>query len=79
MAGPVWRVPRLEYAIRNPFEWPASNSASVRSTGRSGYAGTTASVQRLEDVAVVDLPRLRSGFDEFDRVWAAALCRVPAY
>ena len=47
---------------------PASKSASVRSTGRSGYAGTTASVQRLEDVAVVDLPRLRSGFDEFDRV-----------
>jgi len=47
---------------------PASKSASVRSTGRSGYAGTTASVQRLEEVAVVDLPRLRSGFDEFDRV-----------
>ena len=47
---------------------PASKSAAVRSTGRSGYAGTTASVQRLEEVAVVDLPRLRSGFDEFDRV-----------
>jgi DNA repair protein RadA/Sms len=47
---------------------PASKSASVRSTGRAGYAGATASVRRLEDVAVVDLPRLRSGFDEFDRV-----------
>ena len=47
---------------------PASKSASVRSMGRSGYAGTTASVQRLEEVAVVHLPRLRSGFDEFDRV-----------
>ena len=47
---------------------PASKSASLRSTGRSGYAGTTASVQRLKEVAVVDLPRLRSGFDEFDRV-----------
>ena len=47
---------------------PTSKSASVRSTGRSGYAGTTASVQRLEQVAVLDLPRLRSGFDEFDRV-----------
>ena len=47
---------------------PASKSTSGRSTGRSGYAGTTASVQRLQDVAVVDLPRLRSGFDEFDRV-----------
>ena len=44
------------------------NRLQVRSTGRSGYAGTTASVQRLEEVAVVDLPRLRSGFDEFDRV-----------
>ena len=47
---------------------PASKSATGWSTGRSGYAGTTASVQRLEEVAVVDLPRLRSGFDEFDRV-----------
>lgn len=47
---------------------PASKSASGRSNGRSGYAGTTASVQRLEDVAVLDLPRLCSGFDEFDRV-----------
>jgi len=47
---------------------PASKSATGRSTGRSGYAGTTASVQRLEEVAVVDLPRFRSGFDEFDRV-----------
>ena len=47
---------------------PVSKSVSGRSTGRSGYAGTTASVQRLEEVAVVDLPRLCSGFDEFDRV-----------
>ena len=47
---------------------PASKSATGWSTSRSGYAGTTASVQRLEEVAVVDLPRLRSGFDEFDRV-----------
>jgi len=47
---------------------PASKSATGWSTGRSGYAGTTVSVQRLEEVAVVDLPRLRSGFDEFDRV-----------
>ncbi len=47
---------------------PASRSAAGRSTGRSGYAGKTTSVQRLEEVAVVDLPRLRSGFDEFDRV-----------
>ena len=46
---------------------PASK-ATARSGGRAGYAGTVASVQRLEDVAVVDLPRLGSGFDEFDRV-----------
>ena len=46
---------------------PASKAAG-RSPTRAGYAGTMASVQRLEDVAVVDLPRLGSGFDEFDRV-----------
>ena len=46
---------------------PVSKAAG-RSPTRAGYAGTMASVQRLEDVAVVDLPRLGSGFDEFDRV-----------
>ena len=46
---------------------PASKAAG-RSPTRAGYAGTVAAVQRLEDVAVVDLPRLGSGFDEFDRV-----------
>jgi len=46
---------------------PASK-APGRSPARAGYAGTVASVQRLEDVAVVDLPRFGSGFDEFDRV-----------
>ena len=46
---------------------PASKAAG-RSPTRAGYAGTVASVQRLEDVAVVDLPRLGSGFDELDRV-----------
>ena len=46
---------------------PASKAAG-RSPTRAGYAGTVASVQRLGDVAVVDLPRLGSGFDEFDRV-----------
>ena len=47
---------------------PAAKAASARMGGRSGYAGTVAAVQRLEDVALVDLPRLASGFDELDRV-----------
>ncbi|MGB2103458.1 MAG: DNA repair protein RadA, partial [Luminiphilus sp.] len=47
---------------------PAAKGANARAAGRSGYAGTVAAVQRLEDVAVVDLPRLASGFDELDRV-----------
>ena len=47
---------------------PATKAANTRVAWRSGYAGTVAAVQRLEDVAVVDLPRLASGFDELDRV-----------
>ncbi len=47
---------------------PAAKAANARVAGRSGYAGTVAAVQRLEEVAVVDLPRLASGFDELDRV-----------
>ncbi len=47
---------------------PAREVADTRVTRRSGYAGAVAAVQRLEDVAVVDLPRLASGFDELDRV-----------
>ena len=47
---------------------PAAKVANAQAAGRSGYAGTVAAVQRLADVAVVDLPRLASGFDELDRV-----------
>jgi DNA repair protein RadA/Sms len=47
---------------------PAAKAANAHVAGRSGYAGTVAAVQRLEDVAVVDLPRLASGFYELDRV-----------
>ena len=46
----------------------ATKVTNTRVAGRSGYAGTVAAVQRLKDVAVVDLPRLASGFDELDRV-----------
>ena len=52
---------------------PAKKAASARSVGRAGYAGAVAPVQRLEEVAVVDLPRLSSGFDEFDRVLGGGL------
>ena len=51
----------------------ATKAANTRVAGRSGYAGTVAAVQRLEDVAVVDLPRLASGFDELDRVLGGGL------
>jgi DNA repair protein RadA/Sms len=47
---------------------PAAKTTNARMAGRSGYAGAMAPVQRLGDVAVVDLPRLASGFDELDRV-----------
>ena len=56
---------------------PATKSGKARAAGRSGYAGAVAAVQRLEDVAVVDLPRLASGFDELDRVLGGLLlCRL---
>ncbi len=53
---------------------PASKpSAGGRSARRSGFAGSIAAVQKLADVAVVDLPRLASGFEEFDRVLGGGL------
>ena len=57
---------------------PAKKAASARSVGRAGYAGAVAPVQRLEEVAVVDLPRLSSGFDEFDRVLGGGLVLATA-
>jgi DNA repair protein RadA/Sms len=46
----------------------AKKAASGRAATRGGFAGSLATVKRLEDVSIVDLPRLASGFDEFDRV-----------
>ena len=46
----------------------AKKAASGRAATRGGFAGSLAAVKRLEDVSIVDLPRLASGFDEFDRV-----------
>ena len=46
----------------------AKNVSSGRSAMRTGFAGSLTAVKRLEDVSIVDLPRLASGFDEFDRV-----------
>ena len=48
-------------------------AAGGRSARRAGFAGTTSAVQKLADVAVVDLPRLESGFEEFDRVLGGGL------
>jgi DNA repair protein RadA/Sms len=53
---------------------PAGKTAAGgRSARRAGFAGTTSGVQKLADVAVVDLPRLESGFEEFDRVLGGGL------
>ena len=46
----------------------AKKGSSGRAATRGGFAGSLAAVKRLEDVSIVDLPRLASGFDEFDRV-----------
>jgi DNA repair protein RadA/Sms len=53
---------------------PAGKTAAgARSARRAGFAGTISAVQKLADVAVVDLPRLESGFEEFDRVLGGGL------
>jgi len=53
---------------------PAGKTAAGgRSARRAGFAGTTSAVQKLADVAVIDLPRLESGFEEFDRVLGGGL------
>ena len=46
----------------------AKKGSSGRAATRGGFAGSLAAVKRLQDVSIVDLPRLASGFDEFDRV-----------
>ena len=46
---------------------PGGNSGSVQKA-RGGFAGTTARVQKLSDIDLVDLPRFSSGFAELDRV-----------
>ena len=46
----------------------AKKGSSGRAATRGGFAGSLAAVKRLEDVSIVDSPRLASGFDEFDRV-----------
>ena len=53
---------------------PAGKPASAgRNSRRAGFAGSIAAVQKLADVAVVDLPRMSSGFEEFDRVLGGGL------
>ena len=52
---------------------PTGKSSGMRAAVRTGFAGSVATVKRLEEVAVVDLPRLSSGFDEFDRVLGGGL------
>jgi DNA repair protein RadA/Sms len=45
-----------------------SGKSKARPTARVGFAGSTASIQKLNEIDLVELPRFSSGFDEFDRV-----------
>ena len=46
----------------------AGGNAGSAPKNRGGFAGTTAKVQTLSDIDLVDLPRFSSGFAELDRV-----------
>ena len=52
---------------------PARKASAGGKTPRSGFAGVAAEVQRLQDVAAEELPRLSTGFTEFDRVLGGGL------
>ncbi|MGB0222200.1 MAG: DNA repair protein RadA, partial [Luminiphilus sp.] len=45
-----------------------SSPAAAKSKSRGGYAGSTATVQTLSEIDLVDLPRFSSSFSELDRV-----------
>lgn len=47
---------------------PAGKSGPAKTSGRGGFAGTTADVRLLKDIDLVDLPRFSSGIGELDRV-----------
>ena len=59
-----------EIRLSAPAGKRASSGRNVRNTG---FAGSLAPVQKLADVAVSDLPRMGSGFEEFDRVLGGGL------
>ena len=59
-----------EIRLSAPAGKRASSGRNVRHTG---FAGSLAPVQKLADVAVSDLPRMGSGFEEFDRVLGGGL------
>lgn len=52
---------------------PARKASAGAKTARGGFAGVAAEVQRLQDVAAEELPRLSTGFTEFDRVLGGGL------
>ena len=52
---------------------PARKASVGAKTARSGFAGVAAEVQRLQDVAAEELPRLSTGFTELDRVLGGGL------
>ena len=43
-------------------------SSTISPKSRGGFAGATATVQKLSEIDLIDLPRFSSGFAELDRV-----------
>ena len=51
------------------FAQPAGTTAARAAAGRrAGYAGETATLRTLAEIELADVPRVATGFEEFDRV-----------
>jgi DNA repair protein RadA/Sms len=56
------------------FAQPAGPTAARTAAGRrGGYAGETAALRTLAEIELADVPRVATGFEEFDRVLGGGL------
>jgi len=56
------------------FAQPAGPTAARAAAGRrGGYAGETAALRTLAEIELADVPRVATGFEEFDRVLGGGL------
>jgi DNA repair protein RadA/Sms len=56
------------------FAQPAGPTAARTAAGRrAGYAGETAALRTLAEIELADVPRVPTGFEEFDRVLGGGL------